>query len=239
MTNNIRVCLSPDLFHLYADRQSIVIVNDILRATTTMCFALGSNISKIKPVMTVEEALEYRDDDSFILAAERGGKIVNGFDFGNSPQPFMNADYKGKNMVMTTTNGTRMINIAKKDHKVAIGAFVNLKAITKWAIEQNKDIIICCSGWKGKFCLEDTLFAGALSKNLLESNQFEMDCDSTRAAINLYDTAKDDLYDFLKSSSHRNRLKNLNIDKDVVICVSPDLVDVVPVLKGDFLEAKR
>ena len=154
MKNKVRVCLTPDLFHLYADRKSIVVVTDVLRATTTMCFALGSNISKVKPVMTVEEALEHKGDDSFILAAERGGKIVNGFDYGNSPQPFMNADHKGKNMVVTTTNGTRMINIAKKDHEVAIGAFVNLKAITKWATQQNKDIIICCSGWKGKFCLE-------------------------------------------------------------------------------------
>ena len=93
MPNQLKVCLSPDLFHLYADRSSQVIVTDVLRATTTMCLALSSQVAQIKPVMTVEEALEFRDDPNYILAAERNGKIVKGFDFGNSPQPFMNVDH--------------------------------------------------------------------------------------------------------------------------------------------------
>ena len=126
----IRVCLTPALFPLYADRKSIVVVVDILRATSAMCTAFNYGIDRIIPVSTVEEALDYRDVDDVILAAERNGKQVRGFDFGNSPLQYQKNDVKGKTLVMTTTNGTKAINIAKRDHQVVIGSFLNIDALT-------------------------------------------------------------------------------------------------------------
>ena len=118
----IKVCLTPDLFPIYTDRKSIVVVVDVLRATSAMCTAFHHGINKIIPVSTVEDALDYRDAKDHILAAERNGKMVRGFDFGNSPLQYQNTDVKGKTLVMTTTNGTKAINIAKEDHQVVVGS---------------------------------------------------------------------------------------------------------------------
>ncbi|MCT4663921.1 MAG: 2-phosphosulfolactate phosphatase [Flavobacteriales bacterium] len=234
---NIQICFSPELFPLFSDRKSIVVVVDVLRATTTMCHALDGCVEKLFPVATVAEAMNKKDElnGSAIYAAERDGKIVKGFDYGNSPQPFLGKEFKTQNMVLTTTNGTRMINMAKNDHEVIIGSFSNITAITNYLKDRKEDVIICCSGWKGKFCIEDTLFAGALAKNLLESKEFEHNCDSVLSSVALYNDAESDLYGYLETSSHRKRLKDLSIEEDVKICVSKDLTNVVPVLKGAYL----
>ena len=156
----IKVCLTPALFPLYADRKSIVVVVDVLRATSAMCTAFHNGVKKIIPVSTVEEALELKDASNHILAAERNGKQVRGFDFGNSPLQYQDNDVKGKTLVMTTTNGTKAINIAKRDHQVVIGSFLNINALVNWLSKQQKNVVILCAGWKNDFCFEDALFAG-------------------------------------------------------------------------------
>lgn len=241
MSNNpsIQICLSPDLFHLFSDRKSIVVVVDVLRATSSMCLAIENGIEQIIPVSTVEEALEYKNGDDYILAAERNGQLVKGFDFGNSPQQYLQPEFlKGKTLVMTTTNGTKMINIAKNDHRVVIGSFLNITALTNWLKGLNEDVIICCSGWKGRFCLEDTLFAGALASRLMAEG-FESDCDSVLASGRLYNASKNNLYLALEDSSHRKRLANLDIDKDVKLCLEHDLSDHIPILKENYLVSHR
>ena len=198
--------MSPALFDLYADRKSIVVVVDVLRATSTMCIAFEKGIEKMIPVSTVEEALEYRESNpNYILAAERNGAPVKGFDFGNSPQSYLELDMSGKTVVMTTTNGTKSISIAKKDHDVAIGSLLNLDAISKWLISQERDVIIFCAGWKDKFNLEDTLFAGALAQQLVDSDLYNNFCDATQAAQILWEKGKNDLLvskNYEKKSNH-------------------------------------
>ena len=233
---NIQVCMTPKLFSLYADKKSIVVVVDVLRATSSMCIAFEKGVKRMIPVSKVEEALEYRNtDEDYILAAERNGKPVKSFDFGNSPQVYLDMDVKGKTVVMTTTNGTKAINIAKKDHEVIVGSFLNLDAITQWLKEKDRDVIIFCAGWKDKFNLEDTLFAGALVSSLLETHLYNDACDAAQAAKFLWDRSKDDLYGFLENSSHRNRLAKLNIDSDIHFCLKLNQTKKIPVLKGDFL----
>ena len=121
--NNIKVCLTPSLFPIYSDRESIVVVVDILRATSAICTALDLGVKSITPVSTIEDALEYKDREEYVLAAERNGKIVRGFDLGNSPTDYFNHPLKGKKMVLTTTNGTKAINMAKQDHLLLAGSF--------------------------------------------------------------------------------------------------------------------
>lgn len=235
---NLQVCLTPQLFDLYADQKSIVVVVDVLRATSSMCIAFEKGVEKMIPVSTVEEALEYRNDDrNYILAAERNGKPVKSFDFGNSPQVYLDMDVMGRTVVMTTTNGTKSINIAKHGHQVVIGSFLNLDAISKWLQAQDKDVIIFCAGWKNKFNLEDTLFAGALAQQLVNSESYDDSCDAAQASIVLWDQAKSDLFGFLENSSHRKRLGKLNIDSDIHFCLKPNQTNKIPVLKGDVLVA--
>jgi len=233
---NIQVCMTPKLFSLYADKKSIVVVVDVLRATSSMCVAFEKGVERMIPVSTVEEALEYRNtDEDYILAAERNGKPVKSFDFGNSPQVYLNMDVKGKTVVMTTTNGTKAINIAKKDHEVVVGSFLNLEALANWLVAKDQDVIVFCAGWKDKFNLEDTLFAGALVSHLLETGLYNDSCDAAQASRHLWDRSKDDLYAFLENSSHRNRLAKLDIDSDVHFCLKLNQTKKIPLLKGDFL----
>jgi 2-phosphosulfolactate phosphatase len=236
---NLQVCLTPKLFDLYADKKSIVVVVDVLRATSSMCIAFEKGVEKMIPVSTVEEALEYRNNGlDYILAAERNGAPVKSFDFGNSPQVYLNMDVKGRTVVMTTTNGTKSINIAKKDHDVVIGSLLNLDAIANWLLAKDRDVIIFCAGWKDKFNLEDTLFAGALGEQLVASNLYEDSCDALQASQVLWNEAKDDVYGFLENSSHRKRLAKLDIDSDVHFCLKANQTTKIPVLHGDVLVAE-
>ena len=233
--NNIKVCLSPSLFPIYSDRKSVVVVVDVLRATSAICTALDLGVKSVMPVSTIEDALDYKGNDEYIIAAERNGKIVRGFDLGNSPTEYSNHNLEGKKMVLTTTNGTKAINIAKQDHFVVTGSFLNLKALTSFLVKVDKGIIILCAGWKNDYCLEDTLFAGALTEELIKNNKFYFDNDSTASSFMLYQKAKHNLFDFLKDSQHRKRLAHLGIENDVRYCLELNKSEVVPILKDNVL----
>ena len=234
---DIKVCLTPALFELYSDRKSVVVVVDILRATSAMCIAIEKGVEKIIPVSTLEDALDYKGKENHLLAAERNGKIVSGFDYGNSPLTYLNEDIKGKTLVVTTTNGTKAINIAKVDHHVVIGSFLNINALTEYLSDLNKDIIILCAGWKNDFCLEDTMFAGALVEQLVETNNFQNSSDSCAVANLIYKTAKNDMFDFLKDSQHRKRLFDLNITDDVSYCLKKNQTSSIPIIIENQIEA--
>jgi 2-phosphosulfolactate phosphatase len=186
------------------------------------------------PVSTIEEAAEYRKN-GFMVAAERNGEIVEGFDLGNSPFGYMNNKVKGKTIAITTTNGTQAINAAKNVHKIIIGSFLNLDAIVDYLRKAKKDVLFLCAGWKNKFNLEDTLLAGAAAQELINKYGFTSSCDSTIAAVELYKLAKYNLYEFLSHSSHRNRLTKLDLERDVKYCLTPNQCPVVPVMEGKFL----
>ena len=232
--NKIEVCFSPALFELFDLKESIVIVIDVLRATSSICIAFENGAERIIPVSKVEDAMTYKGK-GYLVAAERNGETIDGFDFGNSPFSYTREKVKGKKIALTTTNGTQAINAARNSHKVVIGSFLNLDALCDWLKEQNKNVICLCAGWKNKFNLEDTLFAGAVVQQLKNSEKFYSDCDSALASEYLYSLAKNDLYKFLENSSHRKRLEKLHIDKDVAFCLTPNQTDVIPVLEGDCL----
>ena len=231
---SIEVCFSPISYPLFANNEAIVVVIDIFRATSAICTAISHGINGIIPVATIEEAREYQLK-GFLAAAERNGEIQPGFDMGNSPFSYMDEKLKGKKIALTTTNGTQAIAASKDAYKVVIGSFLNLSVLSSWLENQNRDVILLCSGWKNKFNLEDTLFAGAVSQRLILSGKFENSCDTTHAASLLYETAKHDLFNFLGNSSHRNRLEKLNLEKDILYCLKADQTPVIPILDNGVL----
>lgn len=230
----IYTSFSPALFHLYAKDQAQVVVIDVFRATSAICTAFQFGVEKMIPVATLDEARQYKRM-GYLAAAERDAVMQDGFDFGNSPFGFMNPIVEGKTIAISTTNGTQAIEKAKGSYGIAIGSFLNLSALSEYLVNQQKDVILLCAGWKNRFNLEDTLFAGALSDKLLENSEFETDCDSTIAALHLFDQAKSDMFQFLEKSSHRKRLKNLNLENDIKYCLTIDSTNVVPVLKDGFI----
>ena len=231
----IEVCFTPNLYPLHMDNAEIVVVIDVLRATTAICTAFHYGIEKVIPVSTIEEAIEYKHKDNYLVAAERKGKIVEGFEFGNSPYSYMDKDLSGKSLVITTTNGTKAFHTAKRAKSVVIGSLINLDALCNYLLEQNKNILVLGSGWKNKFCLEDTICAGAIVDQLLSTGNFISDHDSSIAAKYLYLSARENYFGYLKSSSHRRRLRDLNLNEDIKYCLKPNQTDVVPIRKDNYL----
>ncbi|MES2799261.1 MAG: 2-phosphosulfolactate phosphatase [Bacteroidota bacterium] len=231
---HVEVCFTPGEYDYYKDEYEIVVVIDVLRATSAICAAFDNGINSIIPVPTVEEAMEYKKR-GYLAGAERKGQIVEGFDFGNSPFSYMNEDFKGKDVVLTTTNGTKSLDVAKDAKIVVIGAFLNLTALSQWLAVQDQNVLCLCSGWQDKFNLEDTICAGAICENLINTGNFISDEDSSIAAKYLYMSAKNNYLGFLKSSSHRRRLKNLNLNEDIKYCLTPDQTTVIPIMKDGKL----
>ena len=230
----VEVCFTPNLFSLHKDNVDIVVVIDVLRATSAICTAFANGVKKVIPVSTVEEALKYKKK-GFLVAAERKGQVVPGFEFGNSPYSYMGKDLFGKTLVITTTNGTKAFHTAKQAKSVVVGSLNNLDAVSKFLMNQGKNVLLLASGWKNKFCLEDTICAGAISDQLLNSGNFAAEQDSTIAAKYLYISAKENYLGYLKSSSHRRRLKKLNLNEDIKYCLTPNLTDVVPIRENNYL----
>src|SRR6195952_4949333 len=189
MTNNLHVCLTPSLLPLYHVEEYIVVIVDIFRATSSICYGIENGADAIIPVAEVDECIAYRDKETgYLLAAERNGEVVEGFDFGNSPFSYTKEKVAGKTVVLTTTNGTHALHLSRKAKKIVIGAFINLTAICNWLKQQDENILLVCSGWKNNFNLEDTLFAGAVVDQLKDSN-FKLD-DPAIAANDLFQLAK-------------------------------------------------
>lgn len=230
----IEVCFTPGEYEYFKGEYEIVVVIDVLRATSAICAAFHNGIESITPVPTVEEAWEYKQK-GFLAGAERKGQIVEGFDFGNSPFSYMNEDFKGQHVVLTTTNGTKSLHVAKDAEIVVVGSFLNLDYLSEWLSKQDKNVLCLCSGWQDKFNLEDTICAGAISDFLINTGNFISTEDSSIAAKYLYLSAKDSYLGFLKSSSHRRRLKNLNLNEDIKYCLTPNQTNVIPILKDGKL----
>jgi 2-phosphosulfolactate phosphatase len=229
---NLEVCLTPALLHLHDFTESIVVVIDIFRATSSICYGIDNGAVSIIPVATVEACESYRDSD-FLLAAERNGEVVDGFDFGNSPFSYVKEKVGGKTIVLTTTNGTHAINMSRGASKIVIGSFLNISALCNWLKTQPNDVLLLCSGWKDKVNLEDTLFAGGVVHHLKNEN-YSLD-DAGIASEDLYNMAKGDLDLYLKKTSHSERLKKLGIEEDIAFCLKLDITSSIPVLDGERL----
>ena len=236
MQRKIEVCLTPALIGLYNIEGSIVVVIDILRATSSIVYGIDNGAEAIIPVALVEDCLNY-GDKGYLLAAERNGEVVEGYDFGNSPFSYTAEKVAGKTVVLTTTNGTKALHLARKAHRVVIGAFLNLQPLCDWIKGQERDVLLLCAGWKDQFNIEDTLFAGAVVHQLRA--EFALYDDSSVAAEDLYLLARNDLRAYVGKSSHSHRMTALGIEEDVKFCLQEDICKAIPVLEGDSLIALK
>jgi 2-phosphosulfolactate phosphatase len=231
---NLDVCLTPALIPLFNVEDYVVVVIDIFRATSSICYGIENGAEAIIPVSEVEECLAYQDKYAhYLLAAERNGEVVAGFDFGNSPFSYTKEKVAGKTIVLTTTNGTHALQRSIQAKKIIIGSFLNLTAVCDWLKTQQENVLLVCAGWKNNFNLEDTLFAGAVVDHL-KSAGFVLD-DAAIAANDLFQIGKPDISAYLKKTSHSERLKKLGIEADIEFCLQVDLTTAIPVLQGEKL----
>jgi 2-phosphosulfolactate phosphatase len=240
MTDNkpsLYTSLSPALLHLYDVSSSIVVIIDVLRATSTIATALHNGAKHIIPVDSVAECIRLGKQIDGITAGERDGKVAEGLEHGNSPFEYPASFIKNKVLVLTTTNGTKLLHMAldKCAKGIITGSFPNISAVCDYLVAQNQPVILGCAAWKDRVNIEDTLFAGAVISRIKQ--HFSINCDSSAIAETMYNDAKNDLYEFMKNknASHYHRLNNYGLEKDIRYCLTPDVANVLCVFKDGKL----
>ena len=230
----VEVCFTPALYPEFRNDDAVVVIVDILRATSAIVTAFMNGVKSIIPVATLEEAQAYKQK-GYLVAAERDGIVRDFADFGNSPYNFRHEVIAGRDIVYSTTNGTHCIMLARNSYRVIIGAYLNLEALTSYIIHEDRDLVILCAGWKNKFNLEDSLFAGALSEQVLENSHFVTICDSVHASVDLWKLARPNMQEYIEKAAQRHRLKKNNLDDVIGYCHTPDQTRVIPALKDNYL----
>jgi len=230
-------CLSPALLHLYDVSGSIVVIIDVLRATSTIAEALKNGAKSIIPVDSVSACIRLGKQMDVITAGERDGKIAEGLAYGNTPFHYPPEFIKDKTLVLTTTNGTKLLHmaIAENASHIITGSFPNLSAVCNYLIEKKENVVLACSAWKDKINIEDTLFAGAVISRI--KNHFDINCDAAVIAEEMYYKAKDNIYEFIKAknASHYSRLMGFGLEEDIRFCLREDIANVLPIYEDGRL----
>ena len=237
----LHTALSPALLQLYNVSNSIVVIIDVLRATSTIATVLHNGAKCIIPVDSVAECIRIGKQIEGITAGERDGQVAEGLQYGNSPFEYPREFVRGKTLVLTTTNGTKLLHIAldKGAKKIITGSFVNLTAVCNYLIEKKRPVILGCAAWKDRVNIEDTLFAGAVINRI--KDHFDINCDASQIAETMYTDAKEDLYEFLKNknASHYHRLTKFGLEQDIRYCLSADTANILCVYDGGKLVAAK
>jgi len=221
------LCPSPALYPYYKSDNDTVVVVDVFRASATMCTMLNNGASAIIPVSNSEIAKEYKSK-GYLVGAERNTKRCEFADFGNSPFDYTSKKVSGKEIVFTTTNGTRAIDVASDCKELLIGTFPNIDAVAGKCLKSAERVVILCAGWNNRINIEDTLFGGAFAEILLEKAKVKFDSDAIRMSYELWFRVKDNLDDYLKVSDHYQRLINNNAVGDANYCITRNSLSIVP-----------
>ena len=230
----LETCFSPALYETDTHKDSIVVIIDILRASSAICTAFENGANSIIPVADAAEAKKYKSD-GYLVAAERDGFVLDFADFGNSPFNFTKEKVKGKTIVYSTTNGTGIINMASQAYMTVIGSFLNIEALSGWLINQERNVLLFCAGWKNRFNLEDSVCAGAIADKLMESKLYSTICDSTLAAMDLWSLANPDIKAYIEKAAQRNRLRDKKLDDCLDFCLTIGFTEKIPVIKNGVL----
>ncbi len=221
----IETILSPLLFNqIDLLKNKAVVIIDILRATSTISTILNNGALCVIPVSEETEALKYKNQD-YLIGGERGGETIPGFNFGNSPFDYTKDIVQNKEIVLTTTNGTRCVEMSTHAKTIVIGSFLNLSSVVDYIKKLNLDIVLFCAGWKNRVNLEDSLFAGAFISKCKDA---QLD-DSSLLCLDLYQSNQDNLYHAMKKSNHFKRLKSKGVENDIKYCCQLDTITCVPI----------
>ncbi|MCX6315918.1 MAG: 2-phosphosulfolactate phosphatase [Bacteroidetes bacterium] len=225
----LHTSLSPALLHLYDLSNSVVVIIDVFRATSTIASALYNGAKCVIPVDSVPKAIEISRNIDGIAAGERDGMIAEGLQHGNSPLEYTRDFIENKTLVLTTTNGTRLLQMAldKNADTIISGSFPNLSAVCDFLIASGKNVVLGCAGWKDRFNLEDTLFAGAVISRI--SKQFTIHCDSSLMADTMYAKYKNKMIEYAPKLTHYHRLvERFGLIEDIKFCLTNDVANVLP-----------
>lgn len=227
-------------------RDKNVIVIDVLRASSTLVIALNNGAREIIPVASIESAVKISGSlfgEVTLRGGERNGKMIEGFNLGNSPLEYSEAAVKGKSIIYCTTNGSVAMAKSRYARTLVIGSFVNLTATANFIRDEKKDFLILCAGRAnniGNFSLEDAVCAGMIIQTLKENESLELDLsDSAKAAVALFKSFGRSILKMLKTSEHGQYLMEIGFAEDLKICAQVDSVPVLPMMNGTVIKLKK
>jgi len=222
-------------------RDRTVVVIDVLRATSSIVTALTNGAREVIPTATIESAMKIVGNlggDQALLGGERNGKMVPGFDLGNSPREYTGAKVRGKTIVFSTTNGSQAIVKARYAAELTLCAFINMNAVVRFLRDPARDFIILCAGRNGGFSLEDTVCGGMLIARVSEDQEVQLS-DSALAAMSLYRSFGRGILKMMRASEHGKYLEEIGFGDDIKYCATVGSVPVVPMLEGNVIRLRR
>ncbi len=242
--NQLVVSFSPLLFPHYVVDNCIVVIIDAIRMSATITTALANGAKEIVTLANAKETLSYKDK-GYLIAGERNAIKLEGFDLGNSPFEFSKERVGGQNIAISTTNGTQVINLVQENarqtlkvEQLVVGTFLNVSSLANYLVEQDKNVLIQCSGWKNTVSTEDILFAGLLSDKLLSTKQFYRWQDSVFLAQQIHLQSKGDYFNYLMKASPRFCKKRDILEEDIRYCLQTDKFELIPIMKeGRILDS--
>jgi 2-phosphosulfolactate phosphatase len=239
MQIHIQLIPFPPDPNLLSDR--VVVVIDVLRATSVMVRALSQGLEEVIPVKTVEEAFQLAKafpPHSTLLGGERDSNKIEGFDLGNSPKEYMQEKVRGKRLILSTTNGTKAFYSISSGEEIMVGSFFNIGATVEKCLELDKDLLIFPSGDRGNYSLEDTVCGGMLIDRIIRKGKGPLILtDDSHSARILYQKFETNLVDAFHLSRHGKELVDRGHQEDLSDCAQVDITDIVPIFKEGVIRS--
>jgi 2-phosphosulfolactate phosphatase len=217
-----------------------VVVIDVLRSASSIIVALTNGAREIIPVGDMESGYKVFSAltrEVTLRCGERNGKMIEGFDLGNSPLTYTEEKVKGKSIVMLTTNGTAAMVKARYAKNLLVASFINLTSVVNLIQSWKSDVVIVCSGQANRFSLEDTICAGRIISALMENDEDKLQLDdSARSAVALDKTFGSNVLKMMKHSDHGKRLAEIGFEEDLKFCSQIDSFTSLPILTGGVIK---
>jgi len=217
------------------ETDSVYVIIDVLRATSTIVTAFMNGCVSVVPVAEVEDAFSMARGrlDGALVGGERGGVAVEGFDLGNSPRDYTSTRVCGKTIVITTTNGSRAFQSIPAGRVGIVASFLNMGAVARHCLRRKKDIMFIPSGRKGAFSLEDTVCAGGITEAMRKQRKDTVHMtDAAFASEVLFGRFRANLAEMLRSSIPGRHLREIGLGSDLEYCAQVDVTLVTPTYQG-------
>jgi 2-phosphosulfolactate phosphatase len=239
----IDIHLTPQEIDDLSIREKTVVVIDVLRASTTIVTALANGAREVIPVESVEAAMKISGalpGGVTLLGGERHGRMVEGFQLGNSPADYTPERIGGKAVIFTSTNGSLAMTRSRYARELLVCGFVNLSAVADHLRSLASDVTIVCAGKAGRFSMEDTVCAGRLIASLMEDAAFDVSLsDGAQAARALFKSFGKNPLKMLRSTEHGRYLQEIGFANDLKLCAAVDAIPVIVRQEGNVLKTKR
>jgi len=237
--------LKIDLFLSRAEIQQnllkdrLVVIIDVLRASTSMITALANGCRGIIPVSETNQAKKLAQNfppESILLCGERNEVLIPGFDLSNSPLEYTVDKVNGKKIIFTSSNGSKLFDYVQSAQKTIVAGFVNISTVSKFIIESKLDAAILCAGKNGQFGLEDVVCGGMIVDKMVDlKTDISNLNDGAIAALAMYRSFAENITGMMYQASHGKRLIEIGQEVDLITCGKIDSIEMIPILNGNEL----